>query len=196
MHEVPGPWGLQHAAVMVSWTFRQHLRCTASTAPPVVLLQQGSNLGVLVLQRPAVDLGGVRRQHNLHYLHGTTHPCSVTALPPCSSWSPVARLPEGLSFSCSHVCMVPTSTRSLQPTAAPAAQHQADLPTACTCIHLPTSASLAPTWVDTASNTSSGSMPSATRRSNTSAQLLGFFSSARARRTLQPRHGYTADSLP
>lgn len=36
----------------------------------VVLLQQVRDLGVLVLQRAAVDLGGVRRQHNLHRLRG------------------------------------------------------------------------------------------------------------------------------
>jgi hypothetical protein len=40
------------------------------------------------------------------------------------------------------------------------------------------------TWVEAASNSSSGSRPSATSRSNTSAQLRGLFSSARARRTL------------
>lgn len=40
----------------------------SSSRPPVVLLQQGGDLGVLVLQGAAVDLGRVRRQDDLHGL--------------------------------------------------------------------------------------------------------------------------------
>lgn len=39
---------------------------------PVILCQQGGNAGVLVLQRTAVDLGGVSREDNLHPLQNAT----------------------------------------------------------------------------------------------------------------------------
>ena len=50
-------------------TFPDHNCATSNTKSPH-LRQQRGDARVLVLQRAAVDLGGVRRQHNLHVLGG------------------------------------------------------------------------------------------------------------------------------
>jgi hypothetical protein len=183
-----------------------------SAAAPVVLLQQGGDLSVLVLQCPAVDLGRVRGQHDLHHLHARS---ATDQHWPCHHLH--ARSATDQHWPCHHTKVnkgwlaACHETRTAAPRrsvlygivgaccmrmphqllgARCSRRHTARQASVLACPLCPEQVhghtrSAAPTCVDTESNTSSGSMPSATRRSNTSAQLFGFFSSARARRTLQ-----------